>query len=1583
MALAVDVITAFLHEGFHDIKLTTEALRLASVVDKNLYRHLLAQLASEESLVLDPHQLACLAQVIRSAPMECLEAADLVKILEILQNRLNDIHQQPHNHTYELALSVSSIIDGMADSSIKGLDSHQFCQYLSGYVDSLKATPDSSLVYQAAYTYQALQHIADEEAIWIPALQLAHKPFSFVDNPKAIDVKDIIQKLQDGYDGLDSKSNKEPQQRSRASFVDCLDGDCSFECKRSWYPAIRTADALLHEGQFAEFKELALEAPCRLNPAFQWGLCQLLGDLAANLEWDTKTRLNAVAFLKDILQNDAIWGQHGDIKDLVISILTQLVSLPESVKQAAETVLQQWETPEASAEQSMNQQDQVTGRKSNPFSDVFPSLATPSLLDRVQDTPGVENRLLQLRKQRLADQQDAVYVDPQAKEKAFDLARFPLMDKAKDFLASDRTVFLLLGGPGSGKSIFIRVLERDLWKSYERMESHIPLYVDMSVLEQPIMDPISRSLLKSGFTEGQVKELKDQRKFILICDEYDYIPQPYNLYTANKLNQPGEWNAKLIVCCRSEHLGSSSFDLFQPTDRNSQVQPDLFQQAIIEPFDMEKVQDYINQYTSLHKPLWQMDDYLGAFERDRCLQDLSRNPLLLSLTLDVLPRLVASQQELSVKRFNKVAIYDQIVAHWFERSKERLRESTLVEDDTEGLGIGDFVQNGIDYLKQLAAAIYKNQGGIPVVEYSYLNSRFKQDEAWKEDFFGQSSGIQIIRKASPLKCSNTKFQFIHPSILEYGLTLSVYDPQEIMRAKASRPILARRRSSDSVMSFESNDSDDEATTTIDQGPDHGSPLIWRNFVNDQLILEFLEDRVQQEPSFKQKLMAFIELSKTEKKWRTAAANAITILVGAGVSFNGADLRDIQVPGADLSHGMFESAHLQGADLRKTNLQCAWLYNADLSQAQMKGVRFGELPYLSEDKVVCCCAYSPDGRYFAVGLVQGYISLYTTSNLERIRTHHGHHKDIHGVAFSTNGLMVSGSSDKTARLWDIETGSCIRTLIGHTDCVYGVAFSLRGDLVATGGGNCDKTVRLWDVGSGACQHIMSGHRGPIWSIIFSPNGLQVTSGSGDKTLRLWDVETGTLHSILSGHERTVISVAYSPQGHLIASASNDSSVRLWDVESGTCQKVLHGHSGSIKVVAFSPQGNLILSADKGKSVRLWDVKTGSCQSVFSGCNEWVSSVVFSPERNQIAFIGNDKTVRFWNLGATYSRRSDMYHGGSIITVAASSTRYLAVTGGNDKTLRLWDMRTEAYLQSLSGHSKCISGVAFSPTGDQVASGSYDKTVRLWDVETGVCRHILNGHTDYVRSVAFSPSGDLVASGSDDKSIRLWDAQSGHCNQTIQGHTGHVKSVAFSSTGDRIASGSADYTVRLWNAETGNCIRTFSGHSHNVLSVAFSPTGNMMASCSSDKTVRLWDTNAGSCRHILSGHEDWVKSVVFSPNGDRVASGGGDKSVRLWSAASGQSLAVIRRFQGPVNCLAWCTKSDREYLVAGEENGALHFCEIRKLPEGEYDVSMCWMSPRRLDATDATVRDVHGLTDWDKRLLKQRGAVDVPALNPVRD
>jgi uncharacterized protein YjbI with pentapeptide repeats len=111
---------------------------------------------------------------------------------------------------------------------------------------------------------------------------------------------------------------------------------------------------------------------------------------------------------------------------------------------------------------------------------------------------------------------------------------------------------------------------------------------------------------------------------------------------------------------------------------------------------------------------------------------------------------------------------------------------------------------------------------------------------------------------------------------------------------------------------------------------------------------FLGERVQQEPAFKRQLLGYIERSKTDMKWRTTAANAITILVKAGVQFIKSDLRGIRIPGADVSYGVFDSVQLQDADLRCVDLRGVWLRQTDLSRAQMKGAQFGELPFLEHD-----------------------------------------------------------------------------------------------------------------------------------------------------------------------------------------------------------------------------------------------------------------------------------------------------------------------------------------------------------------------------------------------------------------------------------------------------------------------------------------------------------------------------------------------------------------------------------------------------------------------------------------------------------
>ncbi|KAF9344142.1 hypothetical protein BGX34_005952, partial [Mortierella sp. NVP85] len=214
-----------------------------------------------------------------------------------------------------------------------------------------------------------------------------------------------------------------------------------------------------------------------------------------------------------------------------------------------------------------------------------------------------------------------------------------------------------------------------------------------------------------------------------------------------------------------------------------------------------------------------------------------------------------------------------------------------------------------------------------------------------------------------------------------------------------------------------------------RGPDPNSPLVWKRLVNDHSLMEFLGERVQQEQVFKDQLLAYIEHSKKDKRWNIIAANAITILIRAGVQFSGTDLRGVRIPGADLSYAVFgsveDSPHtrgdfglivetrlsgfrnlmdLQEANMRNVNLRGAWLRQTDLRRADMTSVQFGKLPYLDVHSVVWSCAFSPDGTALTVGLDDGVLGI----QLERTRTLYGHNDAVRSVVYSPDGnMLVSG------------------------------------------------------------------------------------------------------------------------------------------------------------------------------------------------------------------------------------------------------------------------------------------------------------------------------------------------------------------------------------------------------------------------------------------------------------------------------------------------------------------------------------------------------------------------------------------------
>lgn len=300
--------------------------------------------------------------------------------------------------------------------------------------------------------------------------------------------------------------------------------------------------------------------------------------------------------------------------------------------------------------------------------------------------------------------------------------------------------------------------------------------------------------------------------------------------------------------------------------------------------------------------------------------------------------------------------------------------------------------------------------------------------------------------------------------------------------------------------------------------------------------------------------------------------------------------------------------------------------------------------------VSTVAFSYDGKFAAFGSENGAISIvHMDGSSAPGKPLDGPGDTIHFLVWHPRGpVLLAGSGDSVAYMWNAAKSSFLMAFVGHEDAVSCGRFTSDGKLVVTG--SLDSSVRIWNPTTGsAILRIQTGTGGlrrvfhgadilcvDVGSLQTSASNL-IASGCAAGNVFICHRGTGQILAQLPRHEGGVECVAFSPEQSrpvLLASAGGDGNVRVWDVELSS-ERCNFSHGGIVSKIAWHPNLPVLVSGSSDGSLVLWNTLSGQQIRRFFGHAAFISDVCFAGENNQIASTSGDGTVRIFDVRSILS------------------------------------------------------------------------------------------------------------------------------------------------------------------------------------------------------------------------------------------------------------------------------------------------------------------------------------------------------------
>ncbi|MCF6360828.1 MAG: caspase family protein [Cyclobacteriaceae bacterium] len=519
--------------------------------------------------------------------------------------------------------------------------------------------------------------------------------------------------------------------------------------------------------------------------------------------------------------------------------------------------------------------------------------------------------------------------------------------------------------------------------------------------------------------------------------------------------------------------------------------------------------------------------------------------------------------------------------------------------------------------------------------------------------------------------------------------------------------------------------------------------------------------------------------------------------------------------------------------------------------------------------------------------------------------------------------------------------------GHSRAVKSVDFSHDGAFIVSG--SEDKTIKIWELSSGREIRTYNGHQSEVNDVLFTPDDKMLISASKDGRIYFWDALTGNIIKNYHQPKENILRLALSPNGYYLAVGSTGENINVYDTRLDSIIYSVKGSRMARDNVFINSIGTKLITGLDNRKVIIYELSTGELlkeyEIVEGFCGGCITQGITTPHDEVIIggrYVGlkmyeNDTELKsFWNEPEeNFSALNISQSGDLLVSVDEDSVFVWDVLKGTKKYALDKNQKERSPKYGIDLTHKIIerrsdqfNDANFSPDGRWLVTGDNSNIITLWDAESGKKTSSFYGY------LSFPPDDGL---GFDPNSY--WESYT-------SGMLALKNDVQLSPDGKYAYRSKIGYEVRKWELATGQIVQRYGGHAKVVIDFALSKNGSKLLTGSGDRTAHLYDANTGKLLNVFKGHRGMIWDVSFSNDETKIVSSSSDGSVRVWDIETAEQLSYIYLSDDRAKITTGYTvkfSPNDLYLIIGDTKGNLERWEIdteKKVQEfvGHTNVSM---------------------------------------------